>query len=194
MYEIKSKTGYKARIEEEVDLEIFNPRNDDNFGHMICFHRRYFLGDRHEWDLNEFKRFIQHEIEHEHIIALPLYLYDHSGITISTAPFSCPWDSGQVGYIYVTKEEARKNFGWTNITKSRINKIIQYLEDEVKTYDMFLRGDVWWVEIVNPQGEQVDSCGGFFGFDYAKEEAKSMLNWAVNKTSPHYEQLQLLEV
>ena len=30
------------------------------------------------------------------MVILPLYLYDHSGITMNTCGFSCPWDSGQV--------------------------------------------------------------------------------------------------
>lgn len=34
------------------------------------------------------------------MVILPLYLYDHSGITMNTCGFSCPWDSGQVGWIY----------------------------------------------------------------------------------------------
>lgn len=46
-------------------------------------------------------------------VILPLYLYDHSGITISTGPFSCPWDSGQVGWIYAPKDTFRKATGYS---------------------------------------------------------------------------------
>lgn len=41
----------------------------------------------------------------EKVAMLPLFLYDHSGITMSTGPFHCPWDSGQVGFIYMTYEK-----------------------------------------------------------------------------------------
>lgn len=37
---------------------------------------------------------------------LPLFLYDHSGITMNTSGFHCPWDSGRVGWIYMSKETA----------------------------------------------------------------------------------------
>ena len=37
---------------------------------------------------------------------LPLYLYDHSGLSMNTSGFSCPWDSGQVGWIYCNNEKA----------------------------------------------------------------------------------------
>ena len=39
---------------------------------------------------------------------MPCYIYDHSGITISTGSFGCRWDNGQFGYIMITKEKARK--------------------------------------------------------------------------------------
>jgi len=57
-----------------------------------------------------------------HII-LPLYLYDHSGITMNTTGFSCGWDSGQVGYIVMSYEKIRKEYNWKNITKKRRTQI-----------------------------------------------------------------------
>ncbi len=48
----------------------------------------------------------------KHVI-LPLYLYDHGGITMSTGPFSCRWDSGQVGWIYAEKKKFIEETGYT---------------------------------------------------------------------------------
>lgn len=98
-------------------------------------------------------------------IAKSLYLYDHSGITMNTSGFSCPWDSGKVGYIYVSKEKVRKEYGWKNITKSRREKIEGYLDGEVETFDQYLRGDVYGFIIEDEDGEETDSCWGFFGDD-----------------------------
>lgn len=36
---------------------------------------------------------------------------DHSGLAMQTTSFNDPWDSGQVGWIYVSKEDALKEFG-----------------------------------------------------------------------------------
>lgn len=36
----------------QPDDDPLNPREDDNFGKMVCFHRRYHLGDHHNYDLN----------------------------------------------------------------------------------------------------------------------------------------------
>ena len=67
-----------------------SPREWDNLGKMCCFHKRYNLGDKHTMTVDE----VQELVQREDVIALPLYLYDHSGITMNTTGFSCPWDSG----------------------------------------------------------------------------------------------------
>ena len=52
----------------------------------------------------------------EKYITLPLYLMDHSGLVMQTTSFNDPWDSGQVGWIYVSKEDALKEFGGEKMT------------------------------------------------------------------------------
>ena len=79
---------------------------------MCCFHKRYSLGDKHSIDNSQFEDWDEVEEylikEEKAIVILPLYLYDHSGITISTAPFSCNWDSGQIGFIYTTEKRIKE--------------------------------------------------------------------------------------
>ena len=84
--------NYKIKI--IPDSEPMNPREEfDHLGTMICFHRRYTLGDKHNMSLEEAQEFFYGSKD---VIGLPLFLYDHSGITMSTSVFSCPWDSVQV--------------------------------------------------------------------------------------------------
>lgn len=151
---------YKGKeIEIYYDEDPLNPRTEfDNLGTMICFHNRYKLGDEHKYDIDETKVMF----EDKKNIALPLYLYDHSEITMNTTGFSCPWDSGQVGIIFVTKETIRKEYGWTKITKQRHEKILSYLIGEVAIYDDYLTGNVYGYETDD------DSCSGFFGNDHEK--------------------------
>ena len=140
----------------------------DNFGHMVCFHNKYCLGDRH--DFSSPKEFIK-TITDKNSIILPLYLYDHSGITISTAPFSCPWDSGQIGWIYITKEKAKEIYGVKEITKKIKEKIIDDLKLEVEVYNMYLTNEVYCYKLYKKEGEnliEIDDCGGFYGFDPKK--------------------------
>ena len=92
----------------------------------------------------------------------PLYLYDHSGITMNTKPFSCIWDSGQVGFIYA-------EVGIDNLTKEELDKV---LESEVKEYDEYISGEVYYIEVIDEKGEVVDSLNGILGYSYALEEVE----------------------
>lgn len=101
-----------------------------------------------------------------HIIELPLYLYDHSGITMRTSAFSCPWDSGQVGFIYVPIKQIKAEYGWKVLTKARRQRIYDYLTNEVKAYDDYLTGQVYGFELQQWNGvewEEEDNCYGFYG-------------------------------
>jgi hypothetical protein len=130
---------------------------------------------------------ISKEIE-KHFIILPLYLYDHTGITISTSPFSCPWDSGQVGFIFVSKDKVKKHFGYKHLTKKRINNIIKILKDEVKVYDQYLTGDIYGFkyEYKYPFSfeNEGSSCWGFYGdnwkenglIDYLPDDIKPLID------------------
>jgi hypothetical protein len=152
-----------------ADSDAESPREWGNVGKMFCFHKRYRLGDKHDyrdgdysgWD--DFKK--QLERDHDVLEILPLSMYDHSGITISTTPFSCPWDSGQIGFILADKDDVRKAFQVKRIT-ARIRKSVHDgLVGEVKAYDQYLQGDVYGFILKDADGEDGESCWGFFGLD-----------------------------
>ena len=127
--------------------DLDNPRSWDNLGKMVCFHRRYDLGDKHDYNHNDYNGWEEMKnaiIKEEDVcVILPLYLYDHSGITMSSSPFSCRWDSGQVGWYFVSKKKVREGYGVKKITQSLIDKVTEVLESEVKTYDMYLTGELY---------------------------------------------------
>jgi hypothetical protein len=146
-----------------------SPRHDDNLGTMICFHRRYDLGDKHNYSHKDYSGWseMKSAIEKNENVAviLPLYLYDHSGITISTSPFSCPWDSGQIGFTFVSKKKLREEYRVKRITKEIIERATKILLAEVETYDTYIRGEVYGFKVVDENGQVEDSCWGFFGSD-----------------------------
>lgn len=193
-----------------------DPRQDyDHLGTMICFHKRYNLGDKHNHssindallsiiddmaDIELLKKLVKDRlIQFSHlrvkylverngspstndnkrnywydmlvdclewipltsndlplnITALPLYLYDHGGITIKTSPFSCIFDSGLVGFIYAIDGTEGLNH----------NDLVRCLMAEVSEYNSYLTGEVYCYTVTDSNGEHVDSCGGFIG-DY----------------------------
>ena len=179
--------GYRVQIVYDNDAD--DPRSWDNLGKMVCFHKKYKLGDKHHFDADDYDGW---EDMKEHIInledacvILPLYLYDHSGITISTTPFNDRWDSGQVGWIYATRKDvidwklATKNI--TASVKDTVNKI---LESEVKTYDKYITGEVYKYFVYKIEtcslGDEhlsfVDSCGGYYDIEDCKIEATDYIN------------------
>jgi len=159
-----------------------NPRDwDGNLGTMVCFHKRYNLGDGEThlhpglfegWEEVE-KHLVQEE---EAAIILPVSLYDHSGLSMSCGVAS-GWDCGQVGFIYTTSKKILETFGGKILTQKKKSKAVECLENEVKLYDMFLRGEVYAYDIVDEDGESVESCSGFFGREDAEEQAQRSLKY-----------------
>ena len=189
MEHITEKTIGDYRIRTFYDEDGDSPRNWDNLGTMVCFHSRYDLGDKHEYhhqDYNGWDEMEKDIIKKENVaVILPLYIYDHSGITMNTTGFSCGWDSGQVGFIFISKEKIREEFNIKRITKEWVEKITEYLKGEVETYDQYLRGEVFGYRIVkvstcdlgHEHEEEVDSCWGYYGHDSCLQEAESMVEY-----------------
>lgn len=187
--------GYKITITQDECPE--SPREWSNLGIIAYKHSRYILGDELindpiEWlceklNLSElainriYKKYnyVNSDIFEylegrffNKFIALPLYIYDHSGITINTRGFSCPWDSGQFGWIYTTNEKVKE----MGLQKSSREKLIEYIRGEVDTFDQYLRGDVYCYEIMDGNNKFIDSCCGFYGEETAISEAKDYID------------------
>jgi len=217
--------GFTINI--QLDNDPQDPREWDNLGTMVCFHKRYSLGDKHRYsspenfmidlwnkeatqkekrdfileackgDMQAFRTTLRYSYSNsiddlfdnvtentkipdffpESVLALPLYIYEHSGITMNTGGFHCPWDSGQVGWIYITNDKV-KSEGHEN---TPVEKIYEYLSNEVKTYDKFLTGDIHGYTIEDANGEYIDSCWGFFSEEDALSEAKSYVDYEVKE-------------
>lgn len=174
--------NYTIEIEqEEGDCD---PRDWDNTGIMLCSHRRYSLGDqqidrsimeeRSNWD--EVEQVIRET--YNPVIIMPLYLYDHSGLSMRTYRhgYHSSWDCGQVGFIIATKESIEKIHGKVDLTPEFLEKLENYLISEVKEYSQYLEGDVYWVRVTDPDGEELDSLGGMFGYDETMKEVQDWID------------------
>lgn len=213
-----------SHIEIFADNDPVNPRIDfDEFGKMVCWHRRYDLGDRHTYsDPQEFfdtladeigskeirnlelrrddefdsvyaryrndemdynarvdaEREIEERYEElvkverdraidENTIIIPLYLYDHSGISISAGrdyPYNDAWDSMQVGYYYATRAMIEEEYG--KFDKAIKEKARNLMLAEIATYNDYLTNNVYGYVVTDGITGETDSCWGYFG-DYA---------------------------
>jgi len=201
--------NYTITVANDSDVE--SPREWDNLGTMVYWHRGYTLGDvdglkeysdpdMFWYDLagiedtdSDLDKAI--ELANKRNVILPLYLYDHSGITMRTSSFSCQWDSGQVGWIYVSYERLRKEYDRKRISAKQRALAEKYLTGEVETFDQFITNDVYGfnVERNDEDGDEVhiDSCWGFYGYDdpYMVSVIKDAIQYDIEHTP---QQLALL--
>lgn len=165
-YNYDEETDLELIIQQDPDPE--SPREWDNHGRMLCLHGRYNLGDKH--DFRTSGDIIKIAFSSDNI-AEPLYLMDHSGLAMSTEPFSCPWDSGQVGYIVAPRSLLKE----LEVDEETLR---EWLKQEVATYSQYLEGDVWcYVVRRRSSGEVVDSLCGMFGWEYAEAEGLEGFNY-----------------
>ncbi len=152
-----------------------DPRKyNDCLGTMACFHKRYSIGD--ETHKNEDPFEFQDWVTTSKDVAtwFPIYMLDHSGLTIRTYSFDDPWDSGLLGYIYVTKEKVRKEYGVKRISSKLMKKVDDILIAEVEEMDYYLRGEVYCLEAVKGE-ETFDAVCGIFGYKRLREYLKTEL-------------------
>ena len=167
---------YKVAEDEKHILAILrdecpeSPREWDNMGVMVCFHNKYNLGDKnHGYSKDEYGNWDELEKaiweEEDPVVVLPLYLYDHSGITIKTSPFSSSWDSGKIGFIFARKKDVKEMLLIETIVGAAEKRVTDILKGEVETYDQYLRGDIYGFVIEDKDGNELEACGGFYGDD-----------------------------
>ena len=160
-------------LEIHYDSNSESPREWDNLGIMAVFHSRYSFGDEVNFSTDDYASWEEMEAgirkEHGALAVLPIYMYDHSGVTINTTGFSCGWDSGQIGFIYVTQQRMDE-LGVTIQNGETWPMFVERLEDglraEVETMDQYVSGEVYGFIVKDAEGEETDSCWGFYGDDY----------------------------
>lgn len=167
--------GYKIHL--HIDDYPMNPRDWDNMGKMYCWYRDYNLGDKHKEEIET----VQDWIERNEVIALPLFLYDHSGITMNTTGFSCRWDSGQVGYIVADEKALIANYGTTQLTEKQIEDVRQALKAEVEKYDQYIRGEVYGYIVESESDDHEESCWGYYRKVDAIADAQSWINYTIKE-------------
>ena len=163
-----------------------DPREWCNIGNMICFHKRYTLGDEHDMDCRDFQGWDNMEAylrSKGAVKVLPLYLYDHSGLRMKIGSFDgllpqghAEFDSGQVGFIVANRDLVLKKYNRKHLTKKLLAKVEKTLREEVDVYDQYLSGQVYGYVIYDSDGESVDSCWGVYGIEEAKKQAEEVIS------------------
>jgi hypothetical protein len=129
---------------------------------------------------------IFHDIE-----VVPVYMYEHSAVALSTGSFigraqHAEWDSGQVGFAYITPEKLEETgiTDYEGAISTEVATLGQWMNGEVYGYVLEERveyaairrdedGTVTDVdyELTRYEWEETDSCWGIIGYDWAEKEA-----------------------
>lgn len=149
------------------DDDPMNPREWDNLGTIVSWHRAYKFdedGRKEYGEPNDFLLAVAYQA-----IMLPVFLLDHSGLSISTtghnfrAVDSHGWDWGQIGWIYIMRRDAEKEYG--SDVEERVKK---YMRQEIETLNDYFTGNVLGFTVEDASGKEVDGCWGFYGYDPEK--------------------------
>src|SRR4030042_1725974 len=161
---IEGKNGYKIQIcydeEEESPREVW-----DNVGTLCLAHRKYKLGNETEFKFHDYNGWeaLQKAVVKEHgpCIILPVYMYDHSGVALSTVRegvFADQWDSGVLGFIFVSHKTIREEFSLKHVSKKALAKSREILVSEVEIYGYFLNGNVYDYDILDANSEMIEGA------------------------------------
>jgi hypothetical protein len=183
----------RVRLEYDQDSSHLDPREEDRLVDIVTGElRRWNVATKDAMFQSAFDRFnemgraglfkrwlkIFHDTE-----AMPVYLFEHGDVALSTGDFGDPWDSGQVGWTYIRPDaEKWEDMDVPAILSGFITELGKWMNGEVygwivekkvtgnKVYDDGVAEDEAFEEWV-----EEDSCWGFIGYEYAESEAKSAL-------------------
>jgi hypothetical protein len=158
------ESDYGAEIEKSQEYQKYSKEE---------YNGDYCMDDYLE-DLNMDKLL---DIFEKYNLIIPVYAYEHSGITISAGGKRMgwdSWDSGRLGFVFVSHKKILDEYGGKRITKKLLDRAEKCLLAEVEEYDDYLTGNVWGY-VIEGNGER-ESCWGYIGdYKYCLEEARSVI-------------------
>ena len=155
-------------LDIEIDDDSLSPREWTNMGIMACAGiGDHGIGDE-EYDKDNMNNAV---------IQLPLWLYDHSGLFLTTDRDDIGmdqqgWDTSLIGCIYATKDSIKEIFGNDKPTTEELKEV---LRSEVKTLTQYLNGYVYkfhtykikTCSMSHKHEVEDDVYGGFYSVDDA---------------------------
>lgn len=114
----------------------------------------------------------------DNVLLVPIYVYDHSGVSYSTGDPIRPgepvpsgaehgdrWDTSMAGFAIITEDNVRKMHGAADA--KAWEQSVKNADGEVADYGRYVNGEVYRFTEYDLDGQWSDSVGGF----YSTEEA-----------------------
>ena len=195
----------KAELVYDQDSDVTNPREGDNLGTILIAPRLSHWAASPDSAVDTSIPFGNNPYEHwdnirreqlklkksEIAIAYPITKYQHGEIFLQLGHKS-GWDYAALGFVYVTKETLRKEYGVTRITKSVIARAESCLQSELNMLTSWLNGECYGWQIKEyaltddglawEEVDVLDSCWGYFDKEQARGDMKDMLSHCISHT------------
>lgn len=148
---------------------VSNPREWDNVWRFMFGHKKYDVPNETDFDFDDYDSWdeLESALEEVYDYVIPVYMYDHSQVALSTGGFSCPFDSGRLGFACLNKEWIKV----MGLEKRSEQELLGYLEEELMIYQQYLNGEVYEWEILDEHNELVEYSGDFYDFYEALDDA-----------------------
>lgn len=158
-----SHCGLTVKIYQDEDAQSPREYGDEGL-FIVANHRDFYVPEPGEKRVTDDYETIVNRWKKTHWV-FPLEAYIHSGVVLALShEGNFPdrqWDVSQLGAVFVAKKE------WNTKAKAR-KAALQYVE----TWNQYLSGDVYGYVIEDEDGNNLESCWGFYGLEYATQEAK----------------------
>lgn len=146
--------GHTIIILPDDDME--DPRNWSSMK-MVTSKNNHYIRSDFEFDEKTDLNDIANPDENWQI---PAFAYIHGKVALSTGKFSCPWDSGQIGFVIAPKSVYPDEQKAVEGAKTFLSSLAAYINGEGVGY------------VIEKDGEEIDSCFGFYSVDDAISSAK----------------------
>jgi hypothetical protein len=177
--ETVKQNGHTYRVRIFADPDVPNPLEDcDEMGAILSLNRKHCNFDREG---------VEEAIENNPD-AVPLSYFEHGQCLWSVAgelppAACCPWDSVSFAGVWLPDEQtlaSARNYGGS----TRRHFMCKRARQACEVYSQWCNGDVYGYEVERvvtcahcgeESTESIESCWGFFGLEYCRSEARTVL-------------------
>lgn len=158
-------SGLTVKLYRDEDAQSPQDMSEDKGLFLVAKHRQLWVLEPGEKTIPQDFETLVERYQDTHWI-FPLEAYIHSGVVLALAHTGNfpdrQWDVSQLGAVFCAKAEWR-------LSASASKAAQGYVE----TWNTYLSGDVYGFVIEDEDGNNLESCWGFYGHEYAEQEAKS---------------------
>lgn len=174
--------GVTIEIHQDQDAQSPSEWGDKDL-FLVANHRDFYVPEPGEKRITDDAETLVERWKDTHWI-FPLEAYIHSGVVLALShEGNFPdrqWDVSQLGFVFCSKKEWRLR---KSARKAALSLVGEWNE--------YLSGDVWGY-VVDPDGDNEESCWGFYGFDYCVSEAKSMAEHVAKKKAEEAKEVEAM--